>query len=351
MFDSSPKAFRIYTAILLVVTLTPTLLAFTTNRLVDPLWYGSGNTLFPQNFPFNERFSKANRFLQHAPRYDCLILGSSRVTLLDARRITGFRCFNLSVSNGNMEEFDDLIEFAARNTQLRLIIVGVDGFNFSDHGIPESIPRFVNDGTEPPPVVESYLSLDVLEFSLRAIFQRGQRTRFYDSSFSCDTMPGIRAFDPPENLDPTDPNGGLGRSPTNTVGPFVPARAKKLLALREQYVPSASWVGYVPPLSSHHISHIAAAGNLEGYLDSIWIASMAFDRFYDFSVPSLITSSPVNTYDGSHFFTAVNDLVAETLIGGEAHGALELHQMDHITYRREFERRLHTFMSMNYGGQ
>src|SRR5437588_12056500 len=78
---------------------------FTINCLVDPLWYLRGNVLTGINYPFNERLSKINQFLPHLPDYDCLILGSSRSTLLPVQSLKPHHCVNFALSDGQVDEF------------------------------------------------------------------------------------------------------------------------------------------------------------------------------------------------------------------------------------------------------
>src|SRR2546430_12505265 len=77
---------------------------FATNCLVDPLWYLRGNVLTGINYPFNERLAKIIRLLPRLNDYDCLILGTSRATLLPEEQIPGYRCFNLAFSDGQVRE-------------------------------------------------------------------------------------------------------------------------------------------------------------------------------------------------------------------------------------------------------
>ena len=337
-------------SLLLGTTLIPVLCAFLLNSAIDPLWYGAGNQVFAENFPFNERFSKGNVFLRDPSRYDCLILGSSRTTLLDPEMVEGHRCFNFSVSNGNADEYEALVEFVSARTDLKLVILGVDAFNFSDHGLGSNLPSFILDGTEPVPAFASYLSLDVLEFSLRAIVSRKNRTRFYDREFKGNAMPERTPFPAPDRIDPEDPYGGLAESKTNTVGPFHPDRAVGLATRIRRANTSARLVGYVPPVASHFVVHIAASGNLDGYLESVWNASRGFDGFFDFSYVSPLTRNLDNTYDGSHYFRRANDEVAGILSGEAAPTAiaLDLHRMDRDGYRERFSDALRAFAVARY---
>jgi len=72
------------------------------NFLVDPLWYLRGNLVTGVNFAFNERIAKLNQLMPRMQDYDCLIVGSSRTTLLPERRFSGHHCFNLAFSGGRI---------------------------------------------------------------------------------------------------------------------------------------------------------------------------------------------------------------------------------------------------------
>lgn len=347
MTNQRPEHRSRYLIIWLMAALIPTIAVFSLNWLVDPLWYGRGNRIFDENFPYNERFSKALVFLRDPQRFDCVVLGSSRTTLLDASRIEGSDCFNFSVSNGNLLEYPALVRFAAAYTELDTVVLGLDGFNFADHGLSPALPGFVEKLEPPPPMLESYLSFDVFDFSARSLVSRSSRTRYYDSDYQCRSMPNATPFVPVEAVASDDPFGGLASSPTNTTGPFRASNAAFLNAVKSAAPGVGVWIGYVPPLLSHHVAHIEAAGNLDGYLRSIWRASREVDRLLDFSVPSEISSNPKNTYDGSHFYRKVNDRVAELLASGRSPAALPVHEMRYSEYREAFLSRLSDFKNRN----
>ena len=100
---------------------------FAVNSAVDPLWFHGGNRLFPENYSFNERHAKTNHFMRDPKAYDCIVFGSSRLTLFDEREIDGFNCFNFSISDGRPDEFVNFAEYVSRfGNNINLVIVGVD---------------------------------------------------------------------------------------------------------------------------------------------------------------------------------------------------------------------------------
>ena len=116
------------------------LLCLFINIVTDPLWYFEGNSIKNKNFAFNERLSKTNRFLKSRHDYDSLIFGSSRTTVLNETLIENYRCFNYSFSGGRIEEFSAFASYI-KDTGFtpRLIIIGVDDFNFEKNDDKEEI--------------------------------------------------------------------------------------------------------------------------------------------------------------------------------------------------------------------
>lgn len=313
------------------------LLALALNAWVDPFWYFEGNRLGGVNYGFDERLGKANRLVARETPPDCLILGSSRVTLLDESRMQGFDCFNFSVSNGSLDEFESFARFAVSRGKLqpKLVVVGVDGFNFIDHGLNPTIPDFIQDLATPPGFWRKYFSIDSIEYSIRTLAGHSGRRRYYDERFRARVLDPGRAFAPPESVDPEDRFGGLLPGETNLAGPFTRDRSRDFRLLRESLRP-ARFVGYVPPIHRTYLEHLAENGQLDAYLQQIYRASGEFDLFLDFSVPSRLTSDRNATYDGSHFSELANAEVAEAILTGHSDVALRLTGNGFSDYRQAF---------------
>ena len=85
----SQQRFRTYLGWLLATSGVILGACFVVNCLVDPLWYLRGNVLTEINYPFNERLAEIIRFLPRLQDYDCIILGTSRASLLPEEKIDG----------------------------------------------------------------------------------------------------------------------------------------------------------------------------------------------------------------------------------------------------------------------
>jgi len=313
----------VFSATVLVVLLS----VLTINVLVDPLWNGKGNRLTGQNYPFNERLSRTNLFFQTPDKFDCLVFGSSRVTLMDVGRLRGKRCFNFAFSDATPAEMLAYARYLHhKGIQPGLVIIGVDGRNFSRRKLHRKVPDFIDSLTDPPAALVNDFSLDVLLFSLRTLAGDAPRPRFYTRNFVGDVLPGTPPFKPRTCFGPE----GRGRS-------YSVRRVHFYQDICKQFG-HASCVGYAPPLSAWDVTTLYADGTLENYLQTLYRVARSFDRFYDFTIPSDITRNPSNSYDGQHFFPRINDRVAETIRSDRIQGdfGIPLHRTDFQEYRNRY---------------
>ena len=301
------------------------------NLLVDPLWFLRGNVITGVNFAFNERVAKMNRFLPRMKEFDCLIIGSSRATLLPERQIRGHRCFNLAFSGGRINEF--LLYGAylrARGFAPSLLIVGVDPYNFFGPMPDPDVPDFIRTGTDPPSLLRSYLSLDALDFSIRELEGDSPHHRYYDRDLNCRIVARPREYRPPIALTPL-PDHAMAE-----VG-----RAALYAQLRKMF-PTARAIGYVPPVSAWTMARLSLAGDLDGYLTALGRIAPAFDEFLDFGIPNTITATPADTYDGSHYSEAVNARIAAALQADDPGPGVDWHRLDGesiaVLYRARLDR-------------
>lgn len=323
-------AYLSWTSAIVTALLSATL---TLNVVIDPLWYFSGNTVFPENYAFNERLAKSNQLLKDPAAYDCLILGSSRVTLLDEDLITGHSCFNYAFSGGRAAEFVAFARFArAFSVEPSMVIVGVDGESLAAApGRDQNAPEFVLTLERPPAAWQSYLSIDALNFTVRTLMRKSPLPRYYTGELKGSVLPSHPRYVVSKNLH----NGAA-------PGPFSLQNSDLYLQIRAA-LPAATYVGYVPPRSASWVAEMDRSGNMDGYLDAVHATAQVFDRFYDFSVPSLITADPSRTYDGSHYMPDVNQTIAGILNGGPLSFGLDVHRLDRDTYRQQYKSAVRAF--------
>jgi len=277
------------------------------NVLLDPLWYFHGNRLTGVNYAFNERLAKLNQLLPRLKDYDCVMFGSSTTTLVPPPRIAGRRCFNLGFSGGLVTEFLVYARYLrARGFAPKVLIVGVDGFDFEGPALKLNVPGFVKTGDDPPAFWASYLSVDAFTFSFRTALGRFPNRRQYDRDFRCHIIARRTPYRAPDRLEPQAQPPELH-----------PERAELYGELRRLF-PDARALAFVAPSAAWTIAQYRLDGQLDAYLEGLRRTAAAFDGFLDFSIPSEITVSTTNTYDGVHFADAVNDHTAAALVAGDA---------------------------------
>ncbi len=315
----------------------------TINILVDPLWYFRGNQLTGRNFAFNERESKLNLFLQDPKQYDCLIFGSSRSTLMPVEAFPPYRCFNLSFSSGQIDEFLAFARYLKyAGARPRYIVVGVDGFNFLESGRdPLSIPDFVTHLHAPPSFLRTYLSVDSLQLSMRTLTAKSPYPRYYDKHFDAIITQDAPAFHPERSLE----GEGLRRADAEKRRKqrYVPGNAERYAQLAVIF-PDALEVAYVPPISAWHVADMARKGVLSGYVGALYATAAHFPIFMDFSIPSPVTWRIDNTYDGSHYRPEVNRSIARALLAGSPQGwGIDPKTISAEAYRLNYQTALNQF--------
>lgn len=321
-----------YLATLTATVIVCALAVFAFNAAVDPLWYFQGNRLGTVNYAFNERLSKTNLFLSHEGKYDCVIFGDSRVTLLPEEKIEGYNCFNFAFSAGKAAEAVAYARYLrAEGFEPRLVVMGVPGTAFRERIGGTDIPEFVHEGDRPKSPYLAYLSFDAASMSWQTLFGKSPLDRVYDRDFVCHVAPGAPAYDPAKPIRDL------------FAGRFTGIERVSFYDDMREIFPDARLVGYVPPISAWAINAYAEKGWLDEYLKAIHLASEKFDRFLDYGVPSAMTVDPANTYDGTHYSEDANEKIAQRLLEGETEEALDLKETSLAEMKRVYEKRLELY--------
>src|SRR6516162_9768188 len=331
----SQQRFRTYLGWLLATSGVILGACFVVNCLVDPLWYLRGNVLTEINYPFNERLAEIIRFLPRLQDYDCIILGTSRASLLPEEKIDGYRCYNLSISDGQAPEYVLYAKYLReRGFAPRLIIVDVKRGEFIGPQLPVEVPDFVRSGSSPPSIFTSYLSLDALDFSIRTWRGDAPHHRYYDAAFRAELEVRSKRhrYDPKGPIKPEPPPIDVH---AERGAPYVELRS---------LFPEARAIGYIPPESAWRIAAFSLTGGLDAYLTAIGQVAAAYDEFLDFSIPSALTEGKEGTYDGSHYSRAANARVLAGLMANQSDLAVDWRKENLAAITALYHRRLAQFM-------
>lgn len=306
------------------------------NWLIDPLWYSHGNILTGKNFAFNERITKTNLFLKTKEQvnYDCIILGSSRVTALRPSNFGDQKCFNYALKGGEIPDFVNYANFLQeQGIDPQVVYVGVDGLNFVEKARIKQEPVDPRTLATKSPL-EAFLSSDVLLFSTMTLLgvspdPGGYYDRNFESVDFTDSpvyKPEFYKSAPPQRCDLT--------------------QVETFAKLRDSF-PNAKFIGYVPPISAWSMINDTYGRNLmDCNLMAFHQLAQSYDVMYDFSAPSRITKNPSNTFDGSHFSVEVNDKIAEVLQGKpDEDFGIRVDKYEFDEYRTLYRQKLKNFLA------
>ncbi len=305
------------------------------NWLIDPLWYSHGNILTGKNFAFNERITKTNLFLRtkEQVKYDCIILGSSRVTALRASNFTNNKCFNYALKGGEIPDFVSYADFLQKEgIEPKVVYLGVDGLNFVEKERKEKQPVLI-DSLQTKSPLAAYLSADVLLFSSMTLLGISPDPgNYYDRGFEPVDFAAPPTYTP-EFYKPAS----LQRCDLSSVATFV--------SLKE-FFPNAKFIAYVPPISAWGmINDTYGRGLMDCHLSAFYQLSQSFDAMYDFSIPSEVTKNPDLTFDGSHYSVKANNWIAEVLQGNPDHNfGIRIDQYGFNDYRQIYRQKLREFL-------
>ena len=308
------------------------------NWAIDPLWYNKGNVLTGKNFPFNERITKTNLFLRtkEQANYDCIILGSSRVTALKASEFTDKTCFNYAFKGGEINDFVNYANFLQEEgVDPEIVYVGVDGLNFVEKERTEQRLTTVKN-LQTKSFVEAYLSADVLLFSAMTMLGLSpDPANYYDRNFEPADFDNPPAYNP-EFYKPNSPQR------------CDPSYIETFKSLKE-FFPNAKFVGYVPPRSAWSmIDDTYGRGLMDCYLTAFYQISQSYDAMYDFSIPSEVTKNPAYTHDGSHYSVATNNRIAKILQGQPTESfGVRIDRYSFDEYRTIYRQELQKFLADN----
>jgi hypothetical protein len=331
----SKQRFRAYLGWLAATAGLIVAACFAVNCLIDPLWYLKGNILTGINYPFNERQAAIIRLLSRLQDYDCVILGTSRASLLPQENIKGYHCYNLSFSDGQASEYLLYAKYLRkRGFAPSLLIVDVKRAEFIGPEQAVEAPDFIRAGAAPPSVFASYLSLDALDFSIRTLRGEGPHHRYYDQDFHAqlEVRSKRHRYDPHGPIEATPPPFDVHEE-----------RAERYIELRRLF-PMARAIGYIPPESAWRIAGFSLTGQLDAYLAVIGRVAAAYDEFLDFSIPSALTEGKEGTYDGSHYSRAVNAQILAGLVANQSDIAVDWRRQDVAEITALYHRRLAQFV-------
>jgi hypothetical protein len=287
------------------------------NYIVDP--YGLLRKDFTWQFiDPNKNFIKTRFLAQNPGRFDCLVMGSSRVNSIDVRKIRGYRAYNVHYSGGlPRDHLENIRYLLKKGVKIKLILMGLDEFSYKD----DPNDRLYQPLRHPyPPVLDqhplpfylryyfSFLDWEILQVVLNGykerlrggpgdnavsydIFDTGQMF-FYQTDRQIEADPEKHRKDPKFLRHYNNPRDNL-------KGALEDLREIVRLAR----VHRVRLVLFINPL--HKNVFLDSGADLDRFKRELSLLS----GFYDFSGVNSVTTDNFNYLETSHYRWRVGDLV------------------------------------------
>lgn len=287
------------------------------NYIVDP--YGLLRKDFAWQFiDPNKNFIKTRYLTQNPERFDCLVMGSSRVNSIDVRKIPGYRAYNVHYSAGLPRDHLENIRYMLdKGVNLKLILMGLDEFSYKDN--PDD--RLYQPLRHPyPPVLDqhplpfylryyfSFLDWEIMQVVLKGYKERlfeksGENAVYYDifdtgQMFFYQTERQIEA-DPEKHRNDPKFLRHYNNPRDNLKGTLKDLREIVLLAQAHQ----VRLVLFINPL--HKNVFLDSGADLDRFKREL----SRLSGFYDFSGVNSVTTDNFNYLETSHYRLRVGDLV------------------------------------------
>lgn len=299
------SAYR-YLASLLLVPLFGAGLIVGINSAVDSLWYFDRPALPGQERAvFNEFIARLNRLERDPNHYECVIIGSSRASLLHDKEINGEPCINMAFSGADAAQIKALAEYLRERHDMapRYVVVGVDNYNLTDAATFGHVPDFVRDYEAPPSLWQSYFSLFMLRRSIEHWIEPPFTILYYDKEYRAHPRQTGDGFIPV--LEPR-------------LGSFMPLREHSLnnahyYASIDEIFPEATTIGFMPPIHPCYFHEMTERDLFDNYLQTMYGLGQSFDLFFDFTFPTDTIADTASLGDWMHYYPPVVSRVSNDL--------------------------------------
>jgi hypothetical protein len=287
------------------------------NYIVDP--YGLLRRDFAWQFiDPNKNFIKTRFIARNPERFDCLVMGSSRVNSIDVRKIQGYRAYNVHYSGGlPRDHLENIRYLLKKGAKIKLILLGLDEFSYKDN--PDD--RLYQPLRHPyPPVLDqhplpfylryyfSFLDWEIMQVVLNGykkrlfektvenavyydIFDSGQMF-FYQTEREIEADPEKHRNDPKFLRHYNNPRDNLKGALEDLREIVRLAQAHKVRL-----------VLFINPL--HKNVFLDCGADLERFKREL----SRLSGFYDFSGLNSVTTDNFNYLETSHYRLRVGDLV------------------------------------------
>lgn len=287
------------------------------NYFLDPLWCFNNFYFTKYKNSYDERALKTNYLVYSKAKFDGILLGSSRSTLIHTdKKFNEYKIFNYSCASLQVREYKGLIDNAKKinNNKLPIVILGVDFFTYLNEPKLQNNPeKYYDDTKNFINRFEILLSYDTFKKAKKNLTIKEPifLERVYDKNYNVFT-----SINTQENN-------------TNNINNSIPKFEKefytkekpidnfslKIRELKEKYS-DTKFVIFTTPITKELFSKILENEKLYDLYEN-WIKELVgvFGEIDHFMfINDISINSSTNFYDGHHFYPFVGDIVYNSLI-------------------------------------
>ena len=295
----------------------PSLAVIGFNYWIDPLWnFAHSHKYNDVQFAFDERQQKTNYLNSRPFDYDNLLIGTSRVTYMDATKFRGEKVFNYALSALHIDEYLPYIRYAAEKKGGDFNVVYMELYynSYKESGNPNNSPDSYFDKSE------SFLYKYKTLFSY-STYKRAKENFGYSKG---NLYEGARYYTR-ENVGKTSfaserMDAKLERyinsiNKESSINSFVYSDSykDKLRDIIEAF-PDTKFVVFTDPMPlKKQQAILGIPGYREGYVR--WYKEMVdiFGEVHSFQGKTSITENNESFFDVSHYLPDVGDKMIEAL--------------------------------------
>ena len=286
------------------------------NYWIDPLWnYTHKHEYNDYQIGFDERQQKTNFINSREFEYDSLIIGTSRVTYMDASRFENQKVFNYSLSSLYIDEYLPYIEYATEKNSEDFETIYMELYMNS------YLTGMVNEFNDPSYYFEKS---DDGFYKIKTLFSFStlkSSVNNYEIS-KANYYSGPRSYNREGVGETTYPNDQVDEMVNNFIASFEKETESAvyneeykgyLLDLKDSY-PNTKFVIFTDPMPYGRLSTVLSnQGHFEAF--ERWYRDIVevFGEVYSFQGKTPITTNLDYFFDTHHYYPNVGEMMIEAL--------------------------------------
>ncbi len=287
------------------------------NVFIDPLWvFGHAHAWNDVQNNYDERLTKTNRITYQPFDYDRILLGNSRVNMINQNDFKRLRVYNYAVPGLEIDEIHDMIEYAKkqRGQEFQTILIGLDIAQTNTREPSERITSYFENHEDPFHIVKMLLSMDTFEHAAGNFRASIKNSHDFLRNYNRENIATVKKQTAAETE--TGINVIINKyqkSFSNKRYTYNEAY-KETLEQWKQDNPNTQFIIFTTPLPTVTLQAIWAQGRVADY--NRWLSELVdvFGEVVHFENDNSITRNHSNFYDGGHYYEHIGTMIAHRIM-------------------------------------